>query len=637
MPEPVISQARKISTAVDGNAKRHKKSHRRHPQSTVFVPTLTRPHPLRIRPSGNALLSITARTRVDTLGPLFGRLPDELLMTVLQEVEKPRDLLALGHTCKALFGYCWNDELWKHMVYQDAKKRTPEKWYGSWRRTYWQMTSDDEARVDCRDVVFSDLLYRPFQCSQIDYKKILERALQEDMEEEGDNSEGESRLIPIFKEGEMTLDKFNQEWYNKPFMLNLDTPVATWTVPELVTRFGDTVFRQEYMDWRLRVYNEYMQDNRDESPLYLFDCRSEAIRARRRREVDAQTGAAVVHTTGGELSQEYRVPGAAFTRETNDAFTAFGARVRPNHRWLILGPARSGSSFHKDPNATSAWNAVVTGHKYWIMFPSRGAAGQVLVPPGVGTDEAESEVTAPVSIAEWFQSGYYDAARSTPGFCHGICGPGQMVHVPGGWWHLVVNLDECLALTGNFVPLVRVPDVMDFLHNKHDQISGFKWSAVEQALKNSYTTEYATTGPSDDADDNDDSGVDDGLEEDDDECGCDDGVDFSKYVFYLLVSKIMQSGNAAFVGALQKTFARMPLQMLMRDKDHAKQKSLAEQEERDAEEEGGAEEQHHSVSRKWQSLVQGSAAAAAPRGESSGNGFSFGFAIDTDELDDDLA
>ena len=42
---------------------------------------------------------------------------------------------------------------------------------------------------------------------------------------------------------------------------------------------------------------------------------------------------------------------------------------RPDHRWLIWGPARSGSTFHKDPNATSAWNAVVRGRKRWLLYP----------------------------------------------------------------------------------------------------------------------------------------------------------------------------------------------------------------------------------------------------------------------------
>jgi hypothetical protein len=36
---------------------------------------------------------------------------------------------------------------------------------------------------------------------------------------------------------------------------------------------------------------------------------------------------------------------------------------RPDHRWIIWGPRGSGSTFHKDPNATSAWNAVIKGTK----------------------------------------------------------------------------------------------------------------------------------------------------------------------------------------------------------------------------------------------------------------------------------
>jgi len=89
-----------------------------------------------------------------------------------------------------------------------------------------------------------------------------------------------------------------------------------------------------------------MADNHDESPLYLFD---KAFAEKMNIKVGPQNSAVYW-------------PPACFGP---DLFEVLGTE-RPAHRWLIIGPARSGSTFHKDPNATSAWNAV--GESRLIQF-----------------------------------------------------------------------------------------------------------------------------------------------------------------------------------------------------------------------------------------------------------------------------
>ena len=73
-----------------------------------------------------------------------------------------------------------------------------------------------------------------------------------------------------------------------------------------------------------------MNDNTDESPLYLFD-----------RSFVEKMGLAV-----GE-SGHYWAPECF----GEDLFSILDEE-RPDCRWLIVGPKRSGSTFHKDPNAT---------------------------------------------------------------------------------------------------------------------------------------------------------------------------------------------------------------------------------------------------------------------------------------------
>ena len=112
------------------------------------------------------------------------------------------------------------------------------------------------------------------------------------------------------------------------------------------------------------------------------------------------------------------------------------------------------------------------------MFPTSPSQPP---PPGVFVSEDQSEVTSPLSIAEWLL-GFHAQARSTPGCVEGICKEGEVLHVPSGWWHLVVNLSPSIAITQNFVPEAHLANVLQFLKSKPDQVSGFR-SGINEAYE----------------------------------------------------------------------------------------------------------------------------------------------------------
>lgn len=104
------------------------------------------------------------------------------------------------------------------------------------------------------------------------------------------------------------------------------------------------------------------------------------------------------------------------------------------------------------------------------MFPS---STSLPPPPGVYVSSDQSEVTSPLSIAEWLLT-FHAEARATPGCQEGICRQGETLYVPSGWYHLVLNMEESIALTQNFVPRHKLADVLAFLRDKKDQVTGFK-------------------------------------------------------------------------------------------------------------------------------------------------------------------
>ncbi|KAF7713767.1 Uncharacterized protein PECH_000604 [Penicillium ucsense] len=401
-------------------------------------------HPLGVKPTGNALLaSWSLRDHIGT----FQHLPDELLLELLEYLNGS-DLLSLGRTCKAFYAFTRAEELWKTLFIGSPPDEFT--WRGTWRSTYLNLPPSKVPVIDCSDL-YSDVLYRPFNCAHISLEPYVTKI----------PTRNQIPRLP-----DLSPEEFHAQWADRPFILTEPVkawPVfSDWSIGSLLSRHGKEKFRAEAVDWPLTTYRDYMADNADESPLYLFD-------------------RAFVSKMGLAVGPPESTPDAAYWPPAcfaEDFFSVLG-QDRPDHQWMIVGPERSGSKFHKDPNATSAWNAVLRGLKYWIMFPSGDKRPP---PPGVFVSDDQSEVTSPLSIAEWLLN-FHAEARRTPGCMEGVCGEGEIIHVPSGWWHLVVNLESSIALTQNFVPRAHITAALDFLANKPDQVSGFRKN-VENPYEN---------------------------------------------------------------------------------------------------------------------------------------------------------
>ena len=342
---------------------------------------------------------------------------------------------------------------------------------------------------------YSDALYHPFHMASLPIETYF-AYLQEDagVEPPAKRAKSNSKLLqrrkahtplPRVSAKGTSLEEFYRSHCSRNFPAIIDSagtegwPCRTWSLEELFRRFStprpagspgvqpkERFFAAEGFECTLSVYRQYARSSEafdaaeragslpngsaesdeswhdplavaDESPMYLFDS---------------------TFADDEVASKEWRVPELLRTvppsfpaeqeerRETKaDLFRLFGDK-RPDYRWIIAGPRRSGSGWHKDPNMTSAWNAIMTGSKLWLMLPPDTC------PPGVYVSPDEAEVTAPLSIAEWVHD-YYDETKKRHGpasiggdgkLLEGVCRAGETVYVPSGWWHLVVNLEgEC--------------------------------------------------------------------------------------------------------------------------------------------------------------------------------------------------
>lgn len=110
---------------------------------------------------------------------------------------------------------------------------------------------------------------------------------------------------------------------------------------------------------------------------------------------------------------------------------------RPKNRlsWLYVGVRNSFSELHRDIWYTSAWNYLIQGRKLWFIYPSTYSEM-------INRDKERYKISG----------------KDINGIANDIIRPliciqesGEMIFVPGDYYHAVINLEDSISLTENFM------------------------------------------------------------------------------------------------------------------------------------------------------------------------------------------
>ena len=182
-----------------------------------------------------------------------------------------------------------------------------------------------------------------------------------------------------------------------------------------------------------------------------------------------------------------------------------GHDERPPYCWMLIGAPRSGTALHVDPDATAAWNTLVTGCKRWFIFSPQMFSEHSHSSYNNNNNNNDdyncviaakegkhsSTVVSDSAIHWLFQQYHTMPELSMSDLCHPqqqqlpwrcfdfVQRPGETVYIPPGWRHAVLNVEFSVAVTHNFVGSHNVAASLESLRHE-DPRAAHQWHQTLQ-------------------------------------------------------------------------------------------------------------------------------------------------------------
>ncbi|CAM9575399.1 unnamed protein product [Scytosiphon promiscuus] len=217
--------------------------------------------------------------------------------------------------------------------------------------------------------------------------------------------------------------------------------LAARTVGTMVSLDGGPSFARQSMSSgkvSLAEYQRYAENSSDgdSAPLYVFD-------------PNILGPSSTFRDDGSPVRDAFDTP-PCFSRDAASEICDDKLRPLPP-KWLLVGAVRSGTPIHDHPT-TVAWNALLVGCKLWCCFPPDVDESALLLNLDAGGDDEGGE-EFDLSALEWFcragaSTGDGEGGRQLHDSARIIVQrPGEVVFLPVGWFHVVLNVETSTALS----------------------------------------------------------------------------------------------------------------------------------------------------------------------------------------------